>query len=110
MLLSNVYYSQLTFTIIRNYIFLRFSFDETLAAFGEAINSASHLQRFITLAATAGVNATETIEKIERNIEWLAVKAPEIEMWVTGGSVGLKASVLAIVALFSLVVWQYQLH
>lgn len=66
--------------------------------FAEAINSPSHLQRFVALATTAGFNATETVTDIERNIEWIAVKAPEIDLWVAGSAVYVKASILTVLA------------
>ena len=67
--------------------------------FAEAINSPAHLQMFNGLAATAGFNSTETVEAIERNINWIAVKAPEIESWVNS-SAYVKASIMSILSFF----------
>lgn len=66
--------------------------------FAEAINSRAHLLRFTVLSTLAGYNATEAIEEIERNIEWVDVKGPEIALWAAGGTIHVKTYVITITA------------
>lgn len=73
---------------------------ETLPLFAEAINTPEHLQLFESLSEAAGLGVNETIAKIEENIRWMTVKAPEIAKWVEaekGAAMKLKLSILTVV-------------
>jgi hypothetical protein len=76
----------------------RSPFKETLQFFSQAINTQSHLNKLISLAEIGRVEVNETILEIEENIRWMAVKIPEIEMWVNAGT-KVKLSVATILAL-----------
>ena len=68
--------------------------------FAEAINTKTHLDRFISLASAAGVSVNETATEIEENIRWLSIKAPEIAKWVKnekGSAMKLKFPMLAFI-------------
>lgn len=73
---------------------------ETLPLFAEAINTLDHLRMFESLSEAAGLGVNETIAKIEENIHWMTVKAPEIAKWVEaekGAAMKLKLSILTVV-------------
>jgi hypothetical protein len=70
--------------------------------FAEAINTQAHLERFISLASTAGLSVNETIAEIEENIRWLTMKAPEIGKWVENEksyAKNLKATIVTLIAI-----------
>lgn len=72
---------------------------ETLPLFAEAINTLDHLQMFVSLSEAAGLGVNETIAKMEENIRWMTVKAPEIAKWVEaekGAAIKLKLSILTV--------------
>lgn len=73
---------------------------ETLPLFAEAINTLDDLRLFESLSDAAGLGVNETIAKIEENIHWMTVKAPEIAKWVEaekGAAMKLKLSILTVV-------------
>lgn len=77
--------------------------------FAEAINTEAHLESFISLASTAGINVDETILEIETNIHWMSVKASEIANWVAienGASMSVKASLLTVITFIFVILLQ----
>lgn len=66
--------------------------------FAETINTPTHLAKFNLLASAAGLAVNETLSEIEKNLQWVDEKAPEIAAWVENEksfAVNVKLSIMA---------------
>jgi RNA processing factor Prp31 len=80
-----------------------------LSAFAEAINTEDHSERLKKLAASHVIDVRKTMEEIERNIDWMSMKVPEIATWVEnekGAAIKLNFSIMTIIFSFSIIALQ----
>lgn len=76
-----------------------------LNVFAEAINTEVHSDRLKEIGIQLNIDVNDTITEIEKNIQWMLIKVPEIDTWFTNGAINLSQSITTITFSIALMIF-----